>query len=170
MKTTTLTRLFAAAVLAAFANGAAAQYIWINEKGLKEVSDRPPPISTPQKNILKQPGGTRAATPSPEAPPGEAAEAAPAAPAKTGPTLAEREADFRKRKEEQAAREKKEQEEARVAADKRRACDNARAAQSQLKSSPLIVRKGADGQPAYMNDAQRAQESAKAQSALENCR
>jgi hypothetical protein len=34
-----------------------AQWQWIDKDGRKVFSDRPPPQDTPEKNILKQPGG-----------------------------------------------------------------------------------------------------------------
>ena len=33
-----------------------AQYVWVDEKGLKQYSDRAPPASVPLKRILKAPG------------------------------------------------------------------------------------------------------------------
>ena len=45
------------AVACTWAMGAAAQWQWIDKDGRKVFSDRPPPQDTPEKNILKQPGG-----------------------------------------------------------------------------------------------------------------
>jgi hypothetical protein len=38
-----------------------AQYSWIDEKGIRHLSDRPPPPGTPPENILKAPGRPAAA-------------------------------------------------------------------------------------------------------------
>ncbi|MFX6884193.1 DUF4124 domain-containing protein, partial [Acinetobacter baumannii] len=53
--------------------GAAAQWQWIDKDGRKVFSDRPPPQEIPEKNILKQPGGTRAARPAAAPVPADAA-------------------------------------------------------------------------------------------------
>jgi hypothetical protein len=80
-----------------------AQYAWIDEKGVRHFSDQPPPTNTPASKILKAPRGATpaadAATPAPSA--------APKAPAKAAPTLAEREADYQKRRAQGQEDEKK---------------------------------------------------------------
>jgi hypothetical protein len=81
-----------------------AQYMWLDEKGLKQLSDQPPPLSVPQNRILKQPRGQGVL---PDAVPAAAAEGAPEAPeakVKRPPTLADRNADFAKRKAESSIR------------------------------------------------------------------
>ena len=41
----------------------AAQYVWLNDKGVKQYSDMPPPAAVPNQRILKSPGpATRAYT------------------------------------------------------------------------------------------------------------
>ena len=56
-----------------------AQWVWLDEKGLKQFSDRPPPNSVPQKRILKQPAQTAAPLAAPVAPQALAPVAAPVA-------------------------------------------------------------------------------------------
>ncbi|MFD2272482.1 DUF4124 domain-containing protein [Undibacterium arcticum] len=95
----------ATALLAlSLASVALAQYVWLDDKGVKQYSDVPPPASVPGKRILKAPGlssrpaystGGAAAT-------GEDNGAANAA-----PNIAEKNADFMKRKIEQADKDKK---------------------------------------------------------------
>jgi hypothetical protein len=71
---------------------AQAQYVWIAPNGTRQYSDQPPPPDTPASKILKSPG--RAAVQIDTAP---AAQATAEPAAKKAPTLAEREADYRKR-------------------------------------------------------------------------
>ena len=42
---------------------ARAQYVWIDDKGLKQLSDRPPPPNVPAKRILKAPPSARQTRP-----------------------------------------------------------------------------------------------------------
>jgi hypothetical protein len=90
-------------VLAAAAAPALAQYMWLDEKGVKQLSDRPPPPSVPDKRILKAPGKP---TFNPNAPAED--DGAPAADAaaqpKAAPTLAERNADYNKRRAKTSSR------------------------------------------------------------------
>ena len=79
-----LNRILAGALLLASA-AAHAQYAWIDAKGVRHYSDQPPPTDTPAAKILKTPRGLTRPAP------------APAPAAKAAPTLAEREADYRKR-------------------------------------------------------------------------
>src|SRR5471030_2362506 len=51
-----LLRLLAGGALLALSAQALAQYIWLDEKGIKHLSDRPPPPSVPDQRILKAPG------------------------------------------------------------------------------------------------------------------
>ena len=44
-----------------FATAAMAQYVWVDDKGVKQFSDMPPPASVLKNRILKQPAATHAA-------------------------------------------------------------------------------------------------------------
>ena len=46
-------QLLAGSALLIVANLGHAQFVWVDAKGVKQFSDRPPPPGTPQKNILK---------------------------------------------------------------------------------------------------------------------
>jgi hypothetical protein len=74
-----------------FAGTAHAQYAWLDAKGVRQYSDQPPPVDTPASKILKTPRGMAVAATTPPA------DATAAAPTKAAPTLADREADYRKR-------------------------------------------------------------------------
>ncbi|MFP5393890.1 MAG: DUF4124 domain-containing protein, partial [Gammaproteobacteria bacterium] len=142
---------------------AQAQWMWVDERGVKQFSDMPPPASIPAKNILKRPAGSQPASAEPAA-----ATAAPAsAPAST---LAEREADYRKRKEEQADKDKKAAEQARKQAEVKRNCDLARAAQAQLATGRRLATVAPNGERVVMGDEERAKASANANKTLSQCK
>jgi hypothetical protein len=162
----TLVRLLAAGALLACATLAQAQYVWINEKGVKEYSDRSPPPSIPLKNILKAPNGQPTAAD--VAPASTAVIAKPAsAPA---PSLAERNADYNKRQKEQADLATMAQVEAARKADQAELCSGALAAKRSLDSGERIGVHDKNGERGFMDDAQRARERAKADKILAGCR
>jgi len=147
-----------------FPPAALAQYVWLDEKGTKQFSDMPPPPSVPRNRILKQPGGTLPAAPQ------EAGDVKPPAPAKAEPTLAEKNAEFRKRRSEQAEKEKKAAEEAARAADNAKNCERARDYQRLLDSGERIVRTDKNGERSYLSDEQRTQESRDNKRNLADCK
>ena len=153
MAATILRRL--ACMLACAAAPALAQHVWLDEKGVKQYSDQPPPAGTPASRILQSPG-SRPATP--------------ATPAPGGPTLAERNAEFEKRRIERGERERKESEQAEMAKEKERNCEQARAYGRALANGGRIARTDANGERSYLTDAQRAEETARVQRVLDQCR
>jgi hypothetical protein len=145
------------------AGSACAQYVWIGENGVKQYSDVPPPSSVPQSRILKGPGKAGASS-------------LPAAPAETAPaeqkspmTTAQRNAEFQKRRIEQAEKEKKAAEKEKLAADKARNCEQARSYSRTLESGGRVMRMDQNGERSYLTDDQRAQETAEAQRVLSQC-
>lgn len=154
MAATTLRRL--ACLLAFAALPALAQHVWLDEKGVKQYSDQPPPAGTPASRILQTPGARSSAPAS--------------APASSGPTLAERNADFEKRRLERAEREQKESEQAALEKEKSRNCEQARAYGRALSNGGRIARTDANGERSYLTDAQRAEETSRVQRVLEQCR
>ena len=148
MATIHLPRIVAAALLAAACGGALGQHVWLDDKGVKQYSDMPPPPGTPAGRILKSP-----------APRASATEAAPAPTAEktAAPSVAERNAAFEKRRIEQAERETKESELARTAADNARSCEKARNYQRTLASGERISRLDKNGERGYLSDMERAQ-------------
>nr|WP_217344600.1 DUF4124 domain-containing protein [Noviherbaspirillum sp. L7-7A]MBV0878763.1 DUF4124 domain-containing protein [Noviherbaspirillum sp. L7-7A] len=154
MAATTLRRL--ACLLAFAALPALAQHVWLDEKGVRQYSDQPPPAGTPASRIL-QSAGPRPASPAPTAAP-------------SGPTLAERNADFEKRRIERAEREQKESEQAAMEKEKKSNCEQARAYGRALANGGRIARTDANGERSYLTDAQRAEETARVQRTLEQCR
>ena len=142
-----------ACVLAAAAGPALAQHVWLDEKGVRQYSDQPPPAAVPARRVLQN-----------------AASRPAAAPESSAPTLAERNADFEKRRIEKAERESKEIDQARLEQERRRNCEQARAYSRALTSGDRVSRVDASGERSFLTDAQRAQETAHAQRILEQCR
>ena len=148
-----------------------AQFVWIAPNGTRQYSDQPPPPGTPASKILKAPG--RAAAPV-TAPVGDAAEPAAAAGATADKpkqlTVAEREADYRKRAGERVLADLKAEEEVRIRAAKRIYCDEMRKSKRMVDSGIRIKEVGNDGQQRVLTDSERAQRSATADKALADCR
>lgn len=156
MAATTLRRL--ACLLAFAALPALAQHVWLDEKGVKQYSDQPPPAGTPAGRILQSPGArASSSTLTP-------------LPAPSGPTLAERNAEFEKRRLERAEREQKDSEQAALEKEKKRNCEQARSYSQALANGGRIARFDANGERSYLTDAQRAEETSRVQRVLEQCR
>jgi hypothetical protein len=164
-------RLLAGGALLLFGGLSHAQYAWVDEKGLKQFSDRPPPPSTPLSKILKAPGVPNtlvAATGADAAPTAPATDAA--AKAKPAPTLAERNAEFRKRNKEQAEQAQKAAEEAQRTAERKENCDAAREHKTAFESGVRISTTDKNGERSFISDDERAKRAAKVNKILEGCR
>ena len=170
---------------------AIAQFVWLDNNGVRQYSDRPPPTSIPRKRILKSPAETAplavsesaaktlpenaiavpaTATPNPTGAAGTVGAAA-VPPKNNAPlTTAERNADFMKRKMDEAAKEKKAAETAKLAADKKANCARARSYSRGLEDGGRIATVDKNGERTYMSDEQRAEEIRHAQTALAGCR
>jgi hypothetical protein len=169
MKVVTSCKRLLAAALMLVAGLAQAQYVWIDEKGIKQFSDRSPPSSIPDKNILKAPGRQAVAIALDDM---EAQEPAPTTETakKAPPTVAERNVDFNKRAGEQAEAERKLAAEAKAKAAKAEHCANARQYKAQLDSGVRMGTMTKNGETGIMGDAERAATNAKVAKALANCR
>ncbi len=159
------TQLLVGGMLLVVAGLSHAQFVWINEKGVRQFSDRPPPANTPAKNILKSPGMMQASAAQADTP---AAAASGAAPAKQQ-SLADRETDYKKRQAEKAETDKKSAEDAEMKAAKKANCDSSRAFKQQLDSGQRLSTMDKNGERGFMDDAQRKEKLAQAAKNLENC-
>lgn len=172
-------RLLAGALLAVACAAPVAQaqapYIWIDDKGMKQLSDQPPPPSVPLNRILRQP---RNAQPAPAVDDAAANAAASTADnGKTGaddkvkrpPTLAERNADFAKRQAEAAAASQKAAQESAQKSSEAANCENARSNQLALESGIRMSTFDKDGQRGYLTDAQRAERTKQNKAVLAGC-
>lgn len=152
---------------------ALAQYVWLDDKGSKQYSDMPPPAAVPNSRILQTPGAAnRAQTQQAASAVSDDTKTAPETAAKTQlpMTTAEKNADFQKRRMEQAEKDRKAADAAQNAADKSKNCERASAYQKALDSGQRISRQEKDGQRAYLSDAQRAQESRDTKRILTECK
>ena len=174
-----LPRLLCAGALLLLAQCAHAQYSWIDAKGTRVFSDRAPPAGTPPGRILATPRGARALQMQP-APavdkgadkPGDkpADKAADKAAEKKGPpSVADREADYRKRTAEREQAEHKAAEEAARKAALAEQCAAVRSSERTLASGIRISEVDAKGQRTFVSDEERARRLATARSSLAAC-
>ena len=159
MKMLTGMQLAAGGALMLAASLAQAQYVWVNEKGVKEYSDRAPPGSIPVAKILKSP--TPIKDPLVPADPLLAPRSVP----KASASLAERDADYRKRQEEKQKVDSEAAAAASQAAQRQSACNAARAAQAQLSSGRRL--RGPD--QGFLDANQRSQQEARINETLSQC-
>lgn len=177
-------RLAAATLLLLCTSLAHAQYQWIDEKGIKHFSDRPPPPSVPLKHILKAPKGQSsaqdlAAAAAATAAVADTAAAAVAAADSAGQkpaaapgaaTVAEREADYKKRQQAQAEAARKQQQAQAQSEAQRDNCQRARSARATLDGGARIGITDANGERGFMDDAQRAAEGKRVDQMLAGCK
>ena len=149
---------------------AAAQYVWVNDQGVKHLSDRPPPPSVPTSHILKMP--RQSPTGPGVAAPAAAGATPPDSPAPPpGPaTTADREADFQQRRKAAAAAENKAAGEARDKAQQAANCNAARQNQRALDGGGGIVSYDANGERSVMSDQQREELAKNTQKVLASCK
>lgn len=146
-----------------------AQWAWKDQNNRPVYSDQPPPPSVPANRIFKAPRGQmpdlRQELNTPPAP-------APAAPAKPAtPALAERNADFEKRRAAAAEAAAKAAVDQQNAAARTANCATARANQRALDAGGRISRFDEQGQAAFLTDAQRAEEAKRNAAAIaQHCR
>lgn len=122
----------------------------VGPKGVEFASRCPPGTKAMDTGISNKPSAT------------------PAAPQKS---LAEREADFKKRKLEQAEKGKKSAEESQLAADRKQNCDSSRAYMQSLENGERVIQRDPKtGERIFLDDDGRAAEIARARRAIEvNC-
>lgn len=136
---------------------------WRDANGTLQVSDQPPPISVPDKNILSRPGGQKLAISAADMAASEPTDAAPAV-AGSG---ADNDLEARKRKlqADKVAAEAKAKQAAKVAEASRKAddCQRARSQLAMLSSGQRVTRPNAQGEREFLDDAGRAAEIARSQ-------
>ncbi|MEY4980398.1 MAG: hypothetical protein RLZZ352_2668 [Pseudomonadota bacterium] len=137
---------------------AAAQWQWVDDTGRKVFSDTPPPLSVPDKNILKWPPGQA----SKQAPAADTpvANAAPAAKPVTAPppTGTDSQLEARKKEAEAAELAKKKADDAKRAQVRSENCERARRAKATLSSGMRMATVNAQGEREIMDDKARAAE------------
>jgi len=154
-----LSRL-AALLLLCCAGVAHAQFVWIAPNGTRQYSDQPPPAGTPASKILKAPGRVVPLT----------AEPAAAAAKPKSMTLAEREADYRKRATDREAEQRKADAAAQEAAVQKDFCEGTRKVRRMYDSGIRVADVGEDGQRRFLSDSEKAERVANMNKALKDCR
>lgn len=167
MRSTGFARLTLALILSLGASAAFAQYIWLDNKGVKQYSDRPPPTSVPTSKILKAPG-TPLGTAS-EASTDDAEKDADLT-KKAPPTLADKNVDFQKRRIAQAEKDKEAEQKAKQAADQKKNCERATAYNRVLESGQRVSRMDQSGERVYLSDEEREQEIKESRRVLNDCK
>jgi hypothetical protein len=148
-----------------FSTSALAQYVWLDDHGVKQYSDTPPPTNVPQNRILKQPHATANYSSTPK----DDDKASDASADKAPPTQADKEADYKKRHEEQAAKQKKADDEAKRTQQNADNCARAKSYAENLQSGARIQTTDANGQRGFLSDDERAKEEARTQDILNSC-
>lgn len=174
----------AGAALLLAASAALAQWQWVDESGKKVYSDRPPPITVPEHNILKMPRG--AALPNAGANAGGHAQAAGAAAGEANageqphspedPDLKARAEQIQSQQEAQAQSQSAEIAQKNVeiekanAATRKNNCERARGRLAQLEPGKRVMTTDASGGVGFMNDETRMSERQSAQETIRaNC-
>jgi len=165
-------RLLAGGALLLLAHFAHAQYSWIDDKGTRVFSDRPPPPNTPASRIIKGPRpAAQAPVPFDAKPGATAAPATPALPATPKPpSLAEQDAAFRQRQSKREEDAKKAQEDEQKKRDNAERCTAARQESLQLSSGMRIAQVNDKGERSFMTDEDRKRRQEAAQRVLQECR
>jgi hypothetical protein len=145
-------------LLLAAASASAQQYKWIDKNGRVQYGDSPP--AGANATPLRPPSGTHS---QPAATQDDAKGAA-----RKGPlTPAEQEAEFRKRQEEAGKANEKQAQAAQQAETKRQNCARAQSSLRTLESGQRISGTDAKGERYYFDEAQIAQETAKARQSVQ---
>lgn len=169
-----ITQLTVGAAMFACAALAQAQWMWVNERGIKQLSDQPPPPSVPPSRILEAPPGQmQDLRKELNAPAQEAAPAAdkPEPKVDARPTLAERNADYNKRRTESAEKEQKAAQEAQQAAQKADNCAKTRSNLTALESGQRMIDIDKNGERSFIDDAERAKRIKENQNMVaQNCK
>ncbi len=143
-------------LLAVPATGVAELYRWVDESGRVHYSDKPPPPNARSERELGAPrSGQR---------PGQGEKKGASGPK----TYVEQEAEFRKRQVEKAEQQAAEQKAREEAETKRRNCERARAQLAGLQTGGRIARYNAQGERQFLNDAEIAAETQRAQQSVKD--
>jgi len=142
---------------------AEAQWKWKDKSGHVQYSDLPPPLGTPDQDILTRPNAaSRRAGPAPNAPVSIVSSGTPASAAASGalvPRMADPELEAKRKKAETDAAAKQKADEQRVAAAKAENCARAKTQLTTLESGIRMARANANGEREFLDDKQRADET-----------
>jgi len=156
---------FVAAVL--LSTTAMAQWQWLDKDGHKVFSDRAPPPGIPDKNILKRPGGLKAAA-SQANQDGTEPDVAPAQAASAAPKVSGVDKDLvdKKKKADQEEAAKRKAEEDKLAKTRADNCARAKQAKASYDSGVRLARVNPQGEREILDDATRSAESQRVQAII----
>ncbi len=142
-------------------NSVMAQWQWVDGTGRKVFSDTAPPISVPEKSILKRPGLHPNTSAIGTNPPAIANNAAASLDTSAAPKLSGRDdqLETRKKQAEEAEQAKKKAEEERQAKVRAENCERAKRAKATLDSGIRIATTNAKGEREILDDAGRVTEA-----------
>ncbi len=179
-------RLASAMLALLMAGSSWAQYVWIDDKGVKQFSDQPPPASVPPNRVLKGPGikkappapttgakpnySTASGEDNPEPAPAASASASADVKAKAPPTAADRNAEYQKRKAEQAEKDKKAAEESERNESRKKQCEKLQSYQRAIEASGRVTQTNKNGEREFMSEQQLEKEKQEVRKNLENCK
>ena len=170
LKPSHLPALLAALLTLSLIGPAQAQWKWRDTAGKIQYSDRPPPPGVQDKDILQRPPG-QALQVITVLPPGTAPSAPAPAPVASGPSKAEQDQAARQKQQDQEQLAKQKDAERKNAQVKRENCARAQENMKMLQDGGRINRLNENGERAYLDDAQRAQEVRRTQDTINSeCR
>ena len=169
MHTPRLTLLLAILMLGLASLPAHAQWKWRDKSGQVNVSDRPPPLDVPDKDILAKPSPDAKRTDRAAAPASTALATAASAPGRATPLDRELEARKRGAEQEQAAKLKAEED--KLAAQRGENCRRARGHLATMESGQRIARVNNKGEREVLDDRALADEVRQAREVItSDCR
>lgn len=150
---------------------ALAQYVWVNDKGMKQFSDVPPPKGTPKDRILKAPGVRNQISEDKNTNANNADAGKNEIEKLQKPeTLASKNEDYNKRKIAREESEKKAAQEQQANQEKQKNCGRAKAYQQSIESGMPILTRNQSGERVILDETQRNQELAEAKKILNDCK
>jgi len=158
--------IFAFILIATACAAASAQYAWVDEKGVKQFSDTPPPKSVPKNHILKSKGTQETSN---DINTTDNANKTIDVPAPKQNTVESRNEDYNKRRAEQAEKDKKAADAQQAANEKNKNCERLKSYLKTLESGIRISNTDINGTRAYLTDEQRTKELADAKKASSTC-
>ncbi len=140
---------------------AGAQWKWRDARGQTQYSDLPPPLGTPEANILQRPSpsGTARRAPAASAAASSASGASAAAAPLLAPKASDPELEARRKKAEQDVADKKKADDTKAAAAKLENCNRAKTQMRTFDSGLRVSRVNEKGEREYLDDAAREAET-----------
>lgn len=166
---TKFTLLVTVALIAIVPNLSFAQFVWVDQHGVKQFSDTPPPSNTPRNRIIKTPNFShlmedkeKSTSQSPTNKDDEKLQ-------KPQTATAQNDA-MDKRRTEEAEKASKTATEKKIAEDKATNCERARAYQQTLQNGMPVTKTNQNGERGFLDEAQRAKDLADTKRVTADCK